>query len=66
MTKAEKLEKITRDFSQLPDEKQDYILGIIQSLAFAHDFPDNSETASGMKEEVILLDSSLACASEKK
>jgi hypothetical protein len=37
MTKEEKLDKVTRDFSVLPEEKQDYILGVLQALAFAHD-----------------------------
>lgn len=37
MTKEEKLDKVTRDFSILPKEKQDYILGVVQALAFAHD-----------------------------
>jgi hypothetical protein len=37
MTKEEKLNKIIHDFSLLPDEKQDHILGVLQSLAFAHD-----------------------------
>jgi hypothetical protein len=37
MTTEEKLDKISKDFSLLPDEKQDYILGVLQALAFAHD-----------------------------
>ena len=37
MTKAEKLEKITKRFSLLPEDKQDYILGILQALVFAND-----------------------------
>jgi hypothetical protein len=37
MTKEEKIDKVTKDFSLLPEEKQDYILGILQALAFAHD-----------------------------
>jgi len=37
MTKEEKLDKINKDFSLLPEEKQDYILGVMQALAFAHD-----------------------------
>jgi hypothetical protein len=37
MTKEEKLDKVTKDFSLLPNEKQDYILGVLQALAFAHD-----------------------------
>ena len=37
MTKEEKLDKVTMNFTLLPEEKQDYILGIIQALAFAED-----------------------------
>jgi len=47
MTKEEKLDKVTHDFSLLPEEKQDYILGVLQALVFAHD------TAN---EETVLLD----------
>lgn len=36
MTEKEKLEKLTQDFSMLPEEKQDYILGVLQALVFAH------------------------------
>jgi hypothetical protein len=35
VTKEEKLDKVTRDFSVLPEEKQDYILGVLQALTFA-------------------------------
>jgi len=35
VTKNEKLSKVVRDFSLLPDEKQDYVLGILQALMFA-------------------------------
>jgi len=31
----EKLKKICNDFSQLNEEQQDYILGIMQALVFA-------------------------------
>jgi len=37
MTKEEKLDKVAKDFSLLPEEKQDYILGVLQALAFAHE-----------------------------
>ena len=37
MTKEEKIEKVTRDFTSLPEEKQDYILGVLQALVFAND-----------------------------
>jgi hypothetical protein len=37
MTKDEKLDKMCRDFSALSEEKQDYILGMLQALVFAKD-----------------------------
>jgi hypothetical protein len=37
MTKEEKLDKVCKDFSTLDGEKQDYVLGILQALVFAHD-----------------------------
>jgi hypothetical protein len=37
MTKEEKINKVARDFSTLPEDKQDYILGILQALVFAND-----------------------------
>ena len=37
MTKDEKLSKVVRDFSMLPEEKQDLVLGILQALVFAAD-----------------------------
>jgi hypothetical protein len=37
MTKEEKLEKIYRDFSSLSEEKQEYILGMLQALTYAKD-----------------------------
>ncbi|MCL1812789.1 MAG: hypothetical protein FWG29_04630 [Treponema sp.] len=37
MTKEERLDKVTRDFSLLSEEKQDHILSVLQALAFAHD-----------------------------
>ena len=43
MNTEEKLNKIINDFSLLPEEKQDYILGVLQALAFAHDVA-NEET----------------------
>jgi len=35
MTKDEKLGKVMREFLMLPEEKQDYVLGILQALVFA-------------------------------
>jgi hypothetical protein len=40
MTKEEKLDKVTKDFSLLSEAKQDYILGVVQALAFANDVSD--------------------------
>jgi hypothetical protein len=37
MTKEEKMKKVCTDFSSLTEEKQDYILGILQALVFAKD-----------------------------
>jgi len=37
MSEDEKLSKVARDFSMLPEEKQDYVLGILQALAFANE-----------------------------
>ena len=37
MTKKEKLDIITKDFSLLPEDKQDHILGVLQALVYAHD-----------------------------
>jgi len=35
VTKDEKLSKVVQDFSMLPEEKQNYVLGILQALVFA-------------------------------
>jgi hypothetical protein len=37
MTQEEKLDKISKDFSALSGDKQDYVLGILQALVFAKD-----------------------------
>jgi hypothetical protein len=37
MTKEEKLDKVCKDFSSLNEDKQEYILGILQALVFAKD-----------------------------
>ena len=37
MTKDEKLSKVLQDFSLLPEDKQNYVLGILQALVFASD-----------------------------
>jgi hypothetical protein len=36
MTKEEKLEKITKDFCLLSEEKQEYIIGMLQALVYAN------------------------------
>jgi hypothetical protein len=50
MTKEEKLYKLTKDFSLLPEEKQDYILGVLQALAFAHDTASISQNVEEFPE----------------
>jgi len=40
MNQKEKLEKVCNDFSKLNEEQQDYILGILQALAFAKSTSD--------------------------
>jgi hypothetical protein len=35
MPKEEKLDKMCKDFTSLSEDKQDYILGILQALVFA-------------------------------
>lgn len=37
MTKEEKLDKVCRDFCSLSEDKQEYVLGILQALAYAKD-----------------------------
>ena len=37
MTKDEKLSKVLQDFSLLTEDKQNYVLGILQALVFASD-----------------------------
>jgi hypothetical protein len=44
MTNEEKLNKVCGDFSSLSEEKQDYILGILQALVFANNL---SQAAAG-------------------
>jgi hypothetical protein len=50
MNKEEKIAKVTKDFSLLPEEKQDYILGVLQALVFAHN-------SANERNEVVLSDS---------
>jgi len=51
MTKDEKLSKVVRDFSVLPEEKQDYVLGIVQALAFAVGERDEAACAEARRKE---------------
>jgi len=44
MNQKEKLEKVCNDFSKLNEEQQDYILGILQALAFAKSTSDKSSS----------------------
>jgi hypothetical protein len=37
MTAEEKLEKASREFCSLSEEKQEYILGVLEALVFAKD-----------------------------
>jgi hypothetical protein len=37
MTAEEKLEKVSREFCLLSEDKQDYILGVLEALTFAKD-----------------------------
>ena len=54
MTKEEKLERITKGFSQLPEAKQDYILGILQALVYAHEHKEeNDHSDSDQKSESV-------------
>ena len=39
LTGTEKLEKMCKEFPLLTEEKQDYILGILQALVFASNTP---------------------------
>jgi len=50
VTKEEKLDKVTRDFSLLPEEKQDYILGVLQALVFAHDTVNEETVVLGSEQ----------------
>ena len=43
MTRQERIEKMTENFTLLPEEKQNYILGILQALVFAHHNSANSQ-----------------------
>jgi len=44
MNKDEKLDKVSKDFSLLSEEQQDYILGIINALVFAKNTCSNNDS----------------------
>ena len=49
MTTTEKLEKVTDDFNLLSEDKQDYILGIIEALVFASNSEKSKNTENNTK-----------------
>ena len=51
MTKDEKLSKVVEDFSLLPEERQNYVLGILQALVFAGDGREKTVRAETCHEE---------------
>ena len=62
MTREEKLNKVIKVFLQLPEEKQDYILGVLQALAFANEtvnrqmeslLPDSEQEMSNTSDPLI-------------
>jgi hypothetical protein len=48
----EKLIKVCNDFSQLNEEQQDYILGIMQALVFAKNSGQSDSEKSGTSNPV--------------
>ena len=55
----EKLKKVCNDFSQLNEEQQDYILGIMQALVFAKNSdksdPEKTGTSNQVKDNAGVL-----------
>ena len=51
MTQDEKLKKVCDDFLKLSEDKQDYILGILQALVYAGTTSENSETDPNNREK---------------
>jgi hypothetical protein len=51
VTKEEKLDKVTCDFSLLPEEKQNHILGVLQALVFAHDTANEETVLFGSEQD---------------
>jgi hypothetical protein len=52
MTKKEKLNKVCKDFSSLTEEKQEYVLGILQALVFAKDEAKSAKDEAKPHKEV--------------
>jgi len=50
MTKDEKLSKVLQDFSLLPEDKQNYVLGILQALVFASDSHIKAQPGDGISQ----------------
>jgi len=48
VTKDEKLNKVLQDFSLLPEDKQNYVLGILQALVFASDSHIKTQSADAI------------------
>jgi len=51
MNKDEKLEKVCNDFSNLSEEQQDYILGILQALVFAKNSGNQNEIQNSQQSD---------------
>jgi hypothetical protein len=55
----EKLKKVCNDFSQLNEEQQDYILGIMQALVFAKNSgqsdSEKSKTSNSVQDNAHVL-----------
>ena len=56
MINDEKMSKLVQYFSMLPDDKQDYVLGILQALVFAcygQEEPACNESCKERTDEII-------------
>jgi hypothetical protein len=52
MTQEAKLDKVCKDFTSLSEDKQDYVLGILQALAFAKNEMGTSQPVEADKNNV--------------
>jgi hypothetical protein len=52
MTQKEKLDKMCRDFSALGEDKQDYVLGILQALVFTKNETENNRPVEAEKNKI--------------